>query len=103
VAEKRRGQRSNAAAVHVFIKTSLFRAHDRQHSPSVTLPLVRATSDTRELIACAVRALEDIYRPGFNYVKAGVTLVDLRPAGQAQGELDLFGDAQRHRAARPIA
>lgn len=91
VAEKLRGQHCDAAAVHVFIKTSPFRARDRQHSPSATLPLVRPTSDTRELIAGAVRALEDIYRPGFNYVKAGVTLVDLRPAGQAQGELDLFG------------
>jgi DNA polymerase V len=93
VAEKLRGQHSDAAAVHVFIKTSPFRARDRQHSPSATLPLVRPTSDTRELIAGAVRALEDIYRPGFNYVKAGVTLVDLRPAGQSQGELDLFGDS----------
>ena len=94
VAEKLRGQHSDAAAVHVFIKTSPFRARDRQHSPSVTLPLVRPTSDTRELIAGAMRGLEDIYRPGFNYVKAGVTLVDLRPAGQSQGELDLFGDTR---------
>ena len=30
-----------------------------------------------------------MYRPGFNYVKAGVMLVDLRPQGQEQGELDL--------------
>ena len=98
VAEKLRGQQSEAAAVHVFVKTSPFRERDRQHSPSITLPLVRPTSDTRELIAGAVRALEDIYRAGFNYVKAGVTLVDLRPAGQSQGELDLFGDAPTHDA-----
>jgi DNA polymerase V len=98
VAEKLRGQYSDAAAVHVFIKTSPFRARDRQHSPSATLPLVRPTSDTRALIAGAVRALEDIYRPGFNYVKAGVTLVDLRRAGQSQGELDLFGDRPAHDA-----
>jgi DNA polymerase V len=32
-----------------------------------------------------------MYRPRFNYVKAGVMLVDLRPRGQQeQGELDLF-------------
>jgi DNA polymerase V len=60
VAEKLRGQHSDAAAVHVFIKTSPFRAQDRQHSPSITLPLVRATSDTQELVAGAVRALEDL-------------------------------------------
>lgn len=31
-----------------------------------------------------------MYRPGFNYVKAGVMLVDLHDGGTRQGELDLF-------------
>ena len=90
VAEKLRHQQSVAGAVHVFITTSPFRRHDRQHSPSVTMPLVRPTADTRQLIAAAVHALEGMYRRGFNYVKAGVMLVDLRPQGQEQQELDLF-------------
>jgi len=90
VAEKVRHQQSVAGAVHVFITTSPFRKNDRQHSPSVTLPMVRPTADTRLLICAAVRALEGMYRPGFNYVKAGVMLVDLQPQGQEQGELDLF-------------
>ena len=64
----------------------------------LALPRARGDLEPLELLddprepPGAVRALQDIYRPGFNYVKAGVTLVDLRPAGQAQGELDLFGD-----------
>ena len=90
VAEKLRAQQSNAGAVHVFITTSAFRKNDAQHSPSVTVPLIRPTSDTRLLIGSAVRALEGMYRPGFRYVKAGVMLVDLSPEGQSQGELDLF-------------
>lgn len=90
VAEKVRHQQSVAGAVHVFITTSPFRKNDRQHSPSVTMPLVRPTADTRALIGAAVHALEGMYRPGFNYVKAGVMLVDLRPQGQEEGELDLF-------------
>ena len=37
-----------------------------------------------------------MYRPGFNYVKAGVMLVDLRPRGRtSRGELDLFGGAEQ--------
>lgn len=92
VAEKLRQQQSDAGAVHVFITTSPFRRHDRQHSASVTLPLVRPTSDTRSIVQAALRALEGIHRPGFNYVKAGVMLVDLRPAGQSQGELALFDE-----------
>jgi len=31
-----------------------------------------------------------MYRPGFNYLKAGVMLVELQPQDQQQGELDFF-------------
>ncbi len=74
VAAKLRAQHSLAAAVRVFITTSPHRRQDVQHSPSVTMPLVRPTSDTRALIAAALRAL------------------DLRDEGQTQGELDLFAE-----------
>jgi DNA polymerase V len=90
VAEKLRQQQSEAASIHVFITTSPFRRRDRQHSGSVTLPLVQPTCDTRQIVQAAVEALESAYRPGFNYLKAGVMLVDLRPAGQTLGELGLF-------------
>ena len=91
VAEKARQQQAAAGAVHVFIATSPFRRSDRQHSPSVTVPLVRPTADTRAIIAAALNALQGMYRPGFNYAKAGVMLVELRPEGQQQGELEFFG------------
>lgn len=90
VAEKARQQEAAAGAVHVFVTTSPYRKNDRQHSPSATIPLVRPSADTRVIIGTAVRALQAMYRPGFNYAKAGVMLVDLRPQGQQQGELDLF-------------
>jgi DNA polymerase V len=77
--------------VHVFITTSPFGQNDRQHSPSITVPLVRPTADTRDIIGTAARALAGMYRPGFNYAKAGVMLVEMQPQGQQQGELDLFG------------
>ncbi|WP_088281035.1 Y-family DNA polymerase [Ideonella sp. A 288] len=100
VAEKLRHQHATAGAVHVFIGTSPFRQNDRQHSPGVTQPMRRPTDDTRALIGAAVSALRGMYRPGFNYVKAGVMLVDLQPKGQQQGELDLFSSANE---AEPIA
>jgi len=90
VAEKARGQQSVAGAVQVFIATSPFRKRDAQHSAAVTLPLARPTADSRLLIAAALQALERSYRSGFNYVKAGVMLLDLGPQGQEQTELDLF-------------
>jgi len=100
-AEKLRNQGSAAGAVHVFITTSPFRKNDAQHSPSINMPLVRPTNDTRQLVGAAVRALETMYRHGFNYVKAGVMLIDLRPEGQQQGELDLFSVAEAVEPAIP--
>ncbi len=91
VAEKARQQAAAAGAVLVFIATSPFRQNDRQHSPSTTWPLARPSADTRLVIQAAVQALNGLYRPGFNYVKAGVMLMALQPEGLQQGKLDLFG------------
>ena len=89
-AEKLRHQDSAAGAVGVFFTTSPFRPNDRQHSVNVTVPMIRPTADTRLLVETAVRAARAEFRPGFNYAKAGVFLVNLQPASQHQGELDLF-------------
>ena len=94
ITEKLRGQGSVARSVQVFFHTSPYRQHERQHSPSVTMPLGRPTADTRLVIAAALRAVEGAFRPGYAYVKAGVMLVDLQPQGREQGELDLFDLAQ---------
>ena len=92
VAHKLRDQGSVAGAVHVFIATSPYRRNDRQHAPSATLPLGRPSADTRLLISAAVRALRGVFRPGFNYAKAGVMLVDLQPQAQEHATPDLFAD-----------
>lgn len=89
-AEKLRHQDSAAGAVGVFFTTSPFRPNDRQHGVNVTVPLIRPTADTRLLVETAVRAARLEFRPGFSYAKAGVILVNLQPASQHQGELDLF-------------
>ena len=100
VARKLRDQGSVAGAVHVFIATSPYRKGDRQHAPSATLPLSRCSADTRVLISAAVRALRGLYRPGFNYVKAGVMLVDLQSQAQRQDTPDLFEPDEESDASR---
>lgn len=89
-AEKLRQQDSVAAAITVFFTTSPYRQHDKQHSVSVTVPLVRPTADTRLLVGSAAATAARHFRNGFNYAKAGVMLLDLQPASQVQEELDLF-------------
>lgn len=100
-AERLREQGSVAGAIGVFFGTSPFRRNDRQHGVNVTLPLVRPTGDTAALVAAATAAVRAQFRAGFRYAKAGAVLSDLRPAGQRQGELDLFASAPDEAGPRP--
>jgi len=88
-AEKLRRQESLAGQLLVFIHTSPFRRQDRQYARSITVPLRRPTADTLHLADVAITALQAIYRPGYNYAKAGVMLLDLQDQAVEQGELDL--------------
>ena len=90
-AEKLRKQGSIANQVMCFIRTSPFRK-DPQYSRSVCMPLRRPTADTSALVSAALTGLKAIFRPGFNYAKAGVMLMDLQADTVSQGELDLEDD-----------
>jgi DNA polymerase V len=94
VARRLRAQQGACNAVQVFIATSPWRKEDRQHAPTATLPLRRPTADTRALVNAAVTALRGIYRPGYRYAKAGVTLVELQSDRREQGSLELFGEPE---------
>lgn len=85
--EKLRRQDSRAGQVLVFIHTSAFRQQDRQYSRSITIPLRRPTADTALIAQSALKALRAIYKPGFNYAKAGVILLDLEDGDHEQQEL----------------
>ncbi|MBC7664724.1 MAG: Y-family DNA polymerase [Caulobacter sp.] len=102
-AERLREQGSVAGAIGVFFTTSPFRQNDRQHGVNVTLPLVRPTGDTAALVTVATAAVRAQFRAGFRYAKAGAVLFDLRPAGQHQGELDLFSSSPEEAAPRSDA
>lgn len=86
-AEKLRAQDSLAGALMVFVRTNPFSTQAPQYQRAMTVPLPEATSDTRVLVQWGIRALKRIYRPGFDYQKAGVMLSELRPRSLAQGSL----------------
>ena len=90
-AEKLKKQGSTAHQVMCFVRTSPFRQHE-QYSRSICIPLRRPTADTSALVTTAVAGLKAIFRPGFNYAKAGVMLLDLQADSVCQVELDLEGD-----------
>ena len=87
-AQKLRRQASHTAHVLVFIHTSPYRKGP-QYARSITVPLLRATSDTVPIVHAALTGLRRIYRPGYLFIKAGVMLLDLHSAKLRQGELDL--------------
>lgn len=86
-AEKLRAQNSVCQMVYVSIRTNPFRQQDAQYRPSIAIPLVQPTSDTRVLTAAATHGLKAIFKLGFRYKKAAIMLTEIGPAGAAQPDL----------------
>ena len=91
-AEKLRRQQSYAGSVHVYIRTSPFKPDDPLYSNGMTIPLPSPTDDTRRLVNVALWALKQIYKPNYNYAKAGVMLSDIVSIEGVQA--DLFSTSQ---------
>lgn len=86
--EKLRHRQLYAGSIYVYIRTSPFRDPTRQYDNSFRLPLHTHTNNTLHLVQAALIALRKIYRPGYDYSKAGVSLGELVTA-QAQQQ-DMF-------------
>lgn len=86
-AVKLRHQQSVAGMVHVYIQTSRYRTGKNFYSNSYTVPLPNASDDTRVLAKSALMALQQIYRPGFYYAKAGVMLTAIQPKNGYQPDM----------------
>lgn len=86
-AEKLRAQDSVAGVLQVYIRTNPFSEHQQQYQKAMSVPLPRATADTCLLVQWGLRMLRRIYKPGYNYQKAGVMLADIRPRQNIQGDL----------------
>ena len=85
---KLRADRSLAGALEVYIRTNKFAEGSAQYAQTATVTLNHPTDDTMVLLKAANSALRQIYRSGYAYQKAGVTLLDLSNADERQ--LSLF-------------
>ena len=86
-AEKLRSQDSLAGAIQVYIRTNIFKPEVPQYQRAMTVPLPDASADTRVLVSWAIRALRRIFRSGYGYHKAGITLMEIVPRVNQQFSL----------------
>ena len=82
-----REQGTQASILTVFIHTNRFRQQDAQYAGTRTASLTTATSDTLVLNNLAMRLLDQTYRPGYLYKKAGVMLAGIESGKHQQADL----------------
>ncbi|MBT2800986.1 Y-family DNA polymerase [Halomonas sp. ISL-56] len=94
-AEKLREQQSLARAVMVFLNTNRHRRDQLQYNPHALIALPSPSDDTRIILDAVRQGLEQMHRPSYRFMKAGVMLLDLVDAEQHQ--LSLLHPPTRNR------
>lgn len=85
--EKLRLRKLECGGVWVWMNTNPFKPSAPQYHPSKTFALVKASSDTREIVMVARGLARAMYRSGYRYKKAGVGLIELTASSAAQADL----------------
>jgi len=86
-AEKIRNDNQTTRSITIFIRTSPFDKIRKYYSNSITIDLPVATSNSLELVKSAINGLKKIYKYGYFYQKAGITLSKLREASENEFNL----------------
>jgi DNA polymerase V len=85
--KKLRDQGSVASAIHIFIFTNRYIRNEPQHSGNVMITLPQASSYTPTMIKFANQGLEEVFKPGFKYNKAGVMMTGIVGSNSIQRNL----------------
>ncbi len=96
-AQKLREEGSAAYDVTTFMYTNRFREDLDQYFPSATVRLDVAANSAQEIIGAALRAFRTIYRQGYKYKKAGVTVGNIIASDAVQASLFDFDDELRQK------
>ncbi len=96
-AEKLRKEGTAASTVGIFLYTNRFREDLDQYYPSASVRLEVPASSAPEIISAALKALRYVYKPGYQYKKAGVIVSDIVDADSIQQVIFGFDDKARER------
>ncbi len=83
-AEKLRHEKQQCRLISVYVRTGLFNPNEPRYSNSASLRLDYPSDDTRVLLQAAGRLLQAIWKDGYRYAKAGITLSDFYDRGVMQ-------------------
>ncbi len=101
---KLRKEHCFASELEVWVCTNRFHENDPQYYNSASVRLGDATDDTSAIATAATEALRTVFRTGFAYKKAGLTLTKICNSDGVQ--LSLFADVaeigKRHRLMRIV-
>jgi DNA polymerase V len=86
-AEKLRQQNTVASIVGVFLNTNMFREDLAQYWNFQEARLLTPSNSTITIIKAANDVLQRIYRPGYQYKKAGVIVMGIGPDSPIQQDL----------------
>jgi DNA polymerase V len=84
---KLRAQDSHASVIQVFLHTNRFRKDLPQHMPSLAIPLPMPTNDSLAVNKWACHLIDLMFKPEYQYKKAGVVLSEISPTSHIQGDL----------------
>ena len=84
---KLRAQNSQAAVIQVFLHTNRFRKDLPQYSPSLAVPLPYPTNDSLVIFRWVDALCERMFKPEYQYKKAGIMLSEISPVSHHQGDL----------------
>lgn len=87
-AEKLRHDGTAAYCINTFLYTNRFREDKPQDFPDATIRLDMPASSTQEVVSAALKALKLIWKPEFEYKKAGVVVFDI--VNRDERQLTLF-------------
>lgn len=94
-AEKMRAEGLLATRISVWLRTSPMGKPQQLWPDTLSTGLCQASADTRELVGQALQLLDQLWKPGLRYGKAGVMLTELCSREFSQG--GLFEDRQSQR------
>jgi DNA polymerase V len=87
-AEKLRNQYSECSSLYVFLKTSTYAKTKRNIGIVVHLPFFTNSSIT--ICNYAIKGVEELYKKGYNYKKAGVIVMGIN--SEKEHQFSLFND-----------